>query len=351
MLPEWMALTGSLPFSRSVRIVPLLRFLSARGRGPTDVSRADLDDYRDAIVNDRLRRDPEKSWDRLVWVWNWCLHNVSGWPQITLERPSKRVIYLLPWSAVRPSFKEDVDRFLLRLSGQDLSEDGPPRPARSATLQKRSYQLRIAASALVHRGVAADAIGSIADLLSLERYQKILSFFLDRGDDRSPHQAAEMAAFLKGVARHWVKVDDPTLEKMKRIASRLALPRRGMTAKNRERLRPLDDTENVAAFLALPPAAASRGGERQAQCPQQGIVIANGRGHCAAASSPHSAEESYRTRRQQEPDRPREEALSSRRRIRSEEQRADRFRAASGNTGYPGLVRQRASTVFDQHAQ
>jgi integrase len=252
MLPEWMALTGSLPFSRSVRIVPLLRFLSARGRGPTDVSRADLDDYRDAIVNDRLRSDPEKSWDRLVWVWNWCLHNVSGWPQITLERPSKRVIYLLPWSAFRPSFKEDVDRFLLRLSGQDLSEDGPPRPARSATLQKRSYQLRIAASALVHRGVAADAIESIADLLSLERYQKILSFFLDRGDDRSPHQAAEMAAFLKGVARHWVKVDDPTLEKMKRIASRLALPRRGMTAKNRERLRPLDDTENVAAFLALP---------------------------------------------------------------------------------------------------
>ena len=37
--------------------------------------------------------------------------------------------------------------------------------------------------------------------------------------------------------------------------------------------------------------------------------------------------------------------------IRSEEQRADRFRAASGNTGYPGLVRQRASTVFDQYAQ
>ena len=32
---------GSLPFSRSVRLVPLLRFLSARGRGPADVSRAD----------------------------------------------------------------------------------------------------------------------------------------------------------------------------------------------------------------------------------------------------------------------------------------------------------------------
>jgi integrase len=61
-----------------------------------------------------------------------------------------------------------------------------------------------------------------------------------------------MAAFLKDTAKHWAKVDDPTLESMKRIASGLAIPHRGMTAKNRDRLRPLDDPENVAAFLTLP---------------------------------------------------------------------------------------------------
>jgi integrase len=54
------------------------------------------------------------------------------------------------------------------------------------------------------------------------------------------------------IARHWVKVDAPTLERFKRIASRLAVPRRGMTAKNRERLRPFDDPETIATFLALP---------------------------------------------------------------------------------------------------
>ena len=214
-----------------------------------DVTDADFNAYRDAILHDRLRKDPEKSWDRLVWVWNWCLHNVSGWPPIVVERPSKRKTYLLPWSAFPPSFKDDADRFLRRLSGQDLSEDGPPRPARPATLQKRSYQLRVAASALVHRGHDTGAVGSIADLLSLERYQEILRHFLDRG---ASHQAAEMAAFLKDTAKHWAKVDEPALKGMKRIASRLAIPRRGMTTKNRERLRPLDDAENVAVFLALP---------------------------------------------------------------------------------------------------
>jgi hypothetical protein len=249
ILPEWEGLMATLPFSRRVRLLSPLRFLSARGRGPADVAAADFEDYRQAIINDRLRKDPERSWDRLVWTWNWCRANVRGWPAIPIERTSTRVTYVLPWSAFHPSFKSDVDCFLRRLSGQDISEDGPPRPARSATLQKRSYQLRVAASALVHRGHHGGAVGSIADLLSLDRYLEILKHFLDRG---ASHQAAEMAAFLKDTAKHWAKVDEPTLTKMKKIASRLAIPRRGMTAKNRERLRPFDDPEKVAAFLALP---------------------------------------------------------------------------------------------------
>jgi len=49
-----------------------------------------------------------------------------------------------------------------------------------------------------------------------------------------------------------LKVDEPTLERFKKIASRLAIQRGGMTAKNRERLRPFDDAETVAACLGLP---------------------------------------------------------------------------------------------------
>src|SRR5262249_58314788 len=70
ILPAWEVFTVNLPFSRRVRLLPVLRFLSARGRGPTGVTMADLEDYREAIFNDRLRKDPEKSWDHLVWVWN-----------------------------------------------------------------------------------------------------------------------------------------------------------------------------------------------------------------------------------------------------------------------------------------
>ena len=252
LLPEWEKLAQGLEFNRRVSVLPLLRFLSARSVAPSQVTGADLKDYQNAIVADRLRKSPEKTWDHLAWVWNRCVRDVEGWPAIEIERVSRRESYVLPWSAFPASFKEDVDHFLDRLSGRDLSEDGPLRPARSSTLKTRQYQLRIAASALVHRGHDPQSLASIAAMLSFERYQEILRFFVERHDGQTSPQVGQLAGFLKDVARHWLKVDEPTLQRFKKIASRLAVEHRGMTAKNRERLRPFDEPEAVTAFLGLP---------------------------------------------------------------------------------------------------
>src|SRR5262249_28909935 len=155
----WEILAATLAFNLRVRLLPMLRFLSALGKTPTDVTLADLENYREAIFNNRLRSRPEKAWDTLLWAWNACQRDGEGWPAIAIERASRRETYVMPWSAFPASFKQDVDRFLNRLAGNDLSDDGPMRPARPATLQKRKYQLRVAASALVHRGHDAHTVG------------------------------------------------------------------------------------------------------------------------------------------------------------------------------------------------
>jgi integrase len=133
-----------------------------------------------------------------------------------------------------------------------LSEDGPTRPARPATLRTREKQLRVAASALVHRGVDPQSIRALADIVTLERFKLVLRFLLDRHGGKTSPQVAQIAAFLKSVARHWVKADDLTLLQMQKVASRLSPGGRGLTAKNRERLRPFDDPQAVALFLGLP---------------------------------------------------------------------------------------------------
>ena len=252
VLAEWEALTQGLAFYRRVSVLPLLRFLSMRSVGPAQVTAADLEAYRDAIHAARLRKSPEKTWDHLTWVWNGCVRDVPSWPSIMIERKPRRRIYVLPWANFPPSLKEDVDRFLDRLSGRDLSDDGPVRPARLSTIKTREYQLRVAASALVQCGHHPQTLRSIADLLSFERYQEILRVLMGRHGGETSPQVGQIAAFLKDVARHWLKVDELELQRFKKIASRLAVGRRGLTTKNRERLRPFDEPETIAAFLGLP---------------------------------------------------------------------------------------------------
>ena len=252
LLPEWKALFAPLSRNRAASLLAMARYFSVRNVRPDEVRLADLETYHQAILNDRLRAKPEQTWDMIVWTWNACRREIAGWPDVEIPRSIRREIYVLPWSDFPASLKADVDAFLVRLSGADLSEDGPSRPARAATLKTREYQLRVGASALVHKGVDAESICSLADIVNLERFKLILRFLLDRHEGQTSPQVAQMAAFLKGVAKHWAKADDLALLQMQKVASRLSTGRRGLTSKNRERLRPFDDAKMVALFLDLP---------------------------------------------------------------------------------------------------
>jgi integrase len=251
LLADWEQLLARLARGRATSLMALARYLSVLGIRPADVTLRHLEGYRDAIHNDRLRAKPEQTWDNIVWTWNACRREVAGWPDIEIPRAMRRETYALQWSDFPPSLKTSVDAFLIRLSGADLSEDGPSSSARPATLKTREYQLRVAASALVHKGVDAGSICSLADVVTLERFKLILRFLLDRHDGQTSPQVAQMAAFLKGVANHWAKANDLVLFQMQKVASRLSKGRRGLTAKNRERLRPFDDPQTVARFLNL----------------------------------------------------------------------------------------------------
>jgi integrase len=252
ILPAWEQLLEKLDRNRATRLKPLLRYLSAGLVTPSNVDREHLEAYYQMLLDDRLRAGPEKTWDSLLWSWNACARDVEGWPAIVIPRMMRREVYTQSWSAFPASLKQDVDAFLLRLSGKDLSEDGPLRPVRPGTLKTREYQLRLAASALALKGVEADRIQMLADLVMVDHFKLILQFLIDRKGDATGSRIGQMASFLKGVAEHWVKADDVEVSRLKRLAGRFSTRRCGMTAKNRERLRPLDDHEVVATFLALP---------------------------------------------------------------------------------------------------
>ena len=80
-----------------------------------------------------------------------------------------------------------------------------------------------------------------------------------------------LATSLKAIARHHVRVDAQHLERMAAVIGRLDPPKRGLTAKNRSRLRPLDDPKTALALVQLPAklmALAER--EQRTRCARRG---------------------------------------------------------------------------------
>ena len=253
VLPKWAKVLAPLTASRRSLLTPLARFLGSRGVLPSNVTVSDLDAYHSVLVSDRLRSDPEGTWNSITWSWNACVREFEAWPQIEIERVSRKETYILDWSAFDPAFRADCEAYLDRLANVDLSADeGPLRASRSATIETRRYQLRVLASAAVLSGTDPKSIRSIADLVTPEAHQKILRFFLDRHGGKTSPQVAQLAGFLRDLAKHWVKVEPQHQEKIRRVASKLAMPRQGMTKKNRDRLSAFDDPAIVSRYLCLP---------------------------------------------------------------------------------------------------
>jgi site-specific recombinase XerD len=253
LLPGWAALHGQLfPRSQRIRVSRILHWLSDRGITPETVTESDLEAFAADLRNASLSKRPEEIWRATAWAWNRAQRIVPGWPAVTIDIPKRRQTYTLRWSAFEPSLKAEADRWLARLAGRDLLADVPFRPVRPETLACRERQLRTFASALIHRGHAPASLTSLANLVELETFKDGLRFFLERNGNKTSVSIHNLASTLKAVARHHVGVDQSTLERMAVVVKRLEVPTRGMTRKNRDRLRPFDDSANVQALINLP---------------------------------------------------------------------------------------------------
>jgi len=250
--PAWEALVARLATARRYKLLATLRYLSARGVEPSAVTLADLEAFRDQITDNRLRSNPEKTWDGVVWAWNKSRQDVAGWPDVAINRQDRRKVYVRPWSDFPVSLKADVDGYLRRLSGADIDEEGPTRAAQASTLKNREYQARGAASALVAEGTTIETLKSLADIANLGAIKVILTHVRDRGEGEHAGAASNMANFLKAIAQHWVKVDDAELIQIRRVCAKVAIRQKGMTPKNRKRLRPFNDPAFVRDFYDLP---------------------------------------------------------------------------------------------------
>ena len=114
------------------------------------------------------------------------------------------------------------------------------------------YRLRQIVSALILKGRNIEEIVSISQIVEIDAAKTVLRFYLARAGGETTSQVHGLAILIKTLARHWVKVDQTHLDTLKTLCAKVNPNIKGLTEKNRERLRQFDDPRNVRLLPDFP---------------------------------------------------------------------------------------------------
>ncbi len=124
-------------------------------------------------------------------------------------------------------------------------------PRKASTLAHHEKQIQRWASALVRDGYNIADITGLSVLVKLENFKRAVRYYHEEWLGGKKASLFEMASSMVVVAQEYVGVNGDDLEELKRIRNRLKCRERGMTDKNRERLRPFLAPMNQVKFLCF----------------------------------------------------------------------------------------------------
>lgn len=252
--PAWEALLDLLPGAHGDRfhLGRFARYCTARSIEPAQVTDATIERYQADLASGSLTVDHLRAPREVARAWNKAGEAHSEWPRVRLAIPDNRKTYSLPWDDYPASLKVDVDLWLERLGSDTHLFDRDFDPLRPISIATRSRQIRLYLAALVHKGVPRTELVDLRTAVWPEMAAKGLRWFWERADGKPSHHGYQIATLVGDIARHWARLPAQELDKLRSYADRFRPKATGMTERNRNRLRQLDDPERRYALLTLP---------------------------------------------------------------------------------------------------
>ncbi len=232
----------------------LATFCDARNIPPSAVDDAVMAAYDTFVRTQTFRTKPHRHHRDVCRLWNRVAGIAADLQLRPVTLPCYRDTYSSPWETLPASFRAEAEAWLTSMTeeGDLLSETGPLRPLRPASVRTYWYALRQAVAGLHHSGRPIDTIDSLAVLVEPDAAAAALKFHLDRNGKKRSQMLAQIAHVLVLVAQHAVGVDEKMLAKLKRYRANLSPPRSGLKPRPRKALRQFADRANIEKLLMLP---------------------------------------------------------------------------------------------------
>lgn len=227
-------------------------FCAASGWSPGQISVQHFERFAETVQSELILKDPNRLLLQVAVQWNRATKLVPGWPSCKFPVPEKQQGYTFKWDTFPTSFREDVENWLRASSEPDLMSEQYRRSLKPTTIISRRFKTLQIASALVHKGVPQDAITSLSVLVEAPHAQAAMTFFWERADKKPRDQTSSLAVHLNTIARECCPPNEKVQKSLAIMSRKLANPHHGMRDKNRRRLLPFNDHENVRRLMDLP---------------------------------------------------------------------------------------------------
>lgn len=228
-------------------------FCSSNGVTPGAVSDADVERFMDNELALGELEDPHGYGRRVVATWN----KIAGQhPELNLPRltaiPGKTRRWTLPEEAFTASLQKDVKAWLAFSASDDPFAEKPRRQLKPSTIRHTRHLIFKAASALVYSGRDAESINSLADLVTVDGFEALMRFLLMRQGGAKTEALLNVARKLLAIARHHVRVDAATEDRLATIVANLDCRQPGLSNRTRRRLKAVEDRRVRDAIIRLP---------------------------------------------------------------------------------------------------
>ena len=250
--PAWRDLLDAVPcrYERT-RLSRLASYCSAAGIAPAQVNDQVVETFSTFVARTLVPR-PKQVCREAVLAWNRVEASSTVGLSVRLRVPSHRRNLAQPLEAFSPSFVADAQAFVQRLQDGDPFGEDVRAASSPITVRNRALQLRQMASALVLSGRTVESVTCLASLVEATAAKAILGYFWKRNGERKTGQIHNYALLLLQIAKYWAKLPEAEINALSRLRKNIAPKVKGMTDRNRTRLRMFDDSKSVRLWLHAP---------------------------------------------------------------------------------------------------
>ena len=241
--PDWGPLLETIADDQRLSngLAAFANWCASQGISPGEVNDTVVQRYLIWLEARTLHTKPRDLGRRVPKMWNEASTKVNSWPitkltTILFKAPPKH----LKWLDLSPAFQKDAETYLELRANPDLFDErpeAPKRPLAASTIRQQREHLRLAASILTQNG---EIPISLADLVSPERFKKILRHYHNQANREPNAFAISLAKTLIQVAQYHASATSKEVTELKRLASNLPAIPFDLTAKNKMLLRQLE---------------------------------------------------------------------------------------------------------------